>query len=74
MKAWRSVARVAAAGLALAAGGCATVEPWQRGALTRYGLRADRDVLQQAATEHAFFSREATTGGRSVGGSGCGCN
>lgn len=54
--------------------GCATVQPWQRGALASYEMRPDRDPLATAMNEHIYFSREAATGGRGVGGSGCGCN
>jgi hypothetical protein len=59
--------------------GCANpnlvrVKPWERATLTGYAMRADRDPLHSAMAEHIFFSRETTTGGRGVGGSGCGCN
>lgn len=50
------------------------VKPWERATLAGYSMRADRDPLQNALAEHIYFSREATTGGRGVGGSGCGCN
>ena len=61
---------------ALLAGGCTTppVQSWQRGALTDYTMRPDRDPLATAMAEHTWFSREASVGGRGVGGSGCGCN
>ncbi len=54
--------------------GCDTVEPWERGALTQYGMTADRDPLDAAMAEHVFYTREAAHGGGSVGGGGCGCN
>lgn len=56
--------------------GCTTppVPPWERGALTEYGMQPERDPLLTAMNEHIWFSREASTGGRGVGGSGCGCN
>ena len=52
----------------------ARVKPWERAVLTDYTMRPDRDPLQTAMAEHTYFSREASTGGRGVGGSGCGCN
>jgi len=60
-------------------GGCASaslvrVKPWERAALTDYTMRPDRDPLHTAMAEHIYFSRETATGGRGVGGSGCGCN
>lgn len=50
------------------------VKPWERATLTDYTMRPDRDPLQNALAEHVYFSRETATGGRGVGGSGCGCN
>ncbi len=54
--------------------GCVNVKPWQRGALADITMRADRDPLGDRFAEHTYFSREASTGGRGVGGGGCGCN
>ncbi len=54
--------------------GCQTVKPWQRGALADPTMLPDRDVLGLALDEHVYFSREAASGGRGVGGGGCGCN
>ena len=55
-------------------GGCATVKPWQREALADPIMQADRNPMQTALLDHVYFSREAASGGRSVGGGGCGCN
>jgi hypothetical protein len=66
--------RLAALLLVLAATGCANVKPWQRATLADYTMRADRDPLGEKDAEHLFFSREAASGGRGVGGGGCGCN
>ncbi len=66
--------------LGLAAGllgsGCASqpVQPWERATLASYAMRPDRDPLASAMSEHIWFSRESASGGRGVGGSGCGCN
>jgi len=54
--------------------GCTTVKPWQRSTLADYTMRGDRDPLAIAMDEHIYFSREAASGGRGVGGGGCGCN
>jgi hypothetical protein len=61
-------------GLWLATSGCVNVKPWQRGALADPIMQADRDPLGDRLYEHIYFSREAASGGRSVGGGGCGCN
>jgi hypothetical protein len=45
-----------------------------RGTLADYTMRPDRNPLAQAQAEHVWFSREASQGGRGVGGGGCGCN
>ena len=62
------------AGGLLATTGCENVKPWQRGTLADYSMRADRDPLGIGQDEHIFFSRETASGGRGVGGGGCGCN
>lgn len=64
---------------ALLLGGCATtaavrVRPWERATLADDTMNPDLDPLGGTMTEHVYFSREAASGGRGVGGSGCGCN
>ena len=62
--------------LAAALTGCSTVRvnPWERATMADYTMRPDRDPLATSMIEHVFFSRETASGGRGVGGSGCGCN
>jgi hypothetical protein len=72
-----TAAALALAGLALS--GCANaqlvrVHPWERGTLADYTMRPDRDPAGQTLIQHAYFAREASTGGSGVGGTGCGCN
>jgi hypothetical protein len=50
------------------------VRPWQRGVLARESMRLDADLLTLAFDDHVYFSKEASSGGRSFGGGGCGCN
>lgn len=54
--------------------GCATVQPWERDQLADYTMQMDKDPLSITFAEHMWFSREAASGGRGVGGGGCGCN
>jgi hypothetical protein len=69
-------------GLAAAAsllGGCSSpaavrVRPWERAALADDTMNPDRDPVASTMIEHVYFSREAASGGKGVGGSGCGCN
>ncbi len=62
------------ASLPLLIAGCTTVQPWERGTLSDYTMRPDRDPMQDSLHEHVHFTREAAAGGRGVGGGGCGCN
>jgi len=70
----KTVLLIAAPILALVACGCQNVKPWQRGVLSQYSMRGDRDPIGDAQTDHIFFSREMASGGRGIGGGGCGCN
>jgi hypothetical protein len=58
----------------LLAGGCATVKPWQRETLADPIMQPGRNPLAAAQLDHVYFSREAASGGTTVGGGGCGCN
>ena len=53
--------------------GCVNVQPWERGNLADPTMNAG-DPLGGSMSEHMWFSREAASGGRGVGGGGCGCN
>jgi hypothetical protein len=50
------------------------VEPWQRGTLAREEMQLVSDPLEASVDDHIYFSKEASSGGRSYGGGGCGCN
>lgn len=54
--------------------GCQHVSPWERGVLADATMRPDANPLNVMMAEHMWFSREAASGGRGVGGGGCGCN
>ncbi|MFO1303102.1 MAG: DUF4266 domain-containing protein [Burkholderiales bacterium] len=63
--------------LALAAAGCASMEPpkpWEKGNLARPEMQFDYDRLEAKTLQHIYTSKEAATGGYGVGGGGCGCN
>ncbi len=61
---------------ALMTTGCAPlgVKPWERDVLARPEMRLDADPLDAAIDDHLYFSKEASSGGRSFAGGGCGCN
>ena len=50
------------------------IEPWQRDVLAQESMQLDPDAIKSYADEHIYFSKEAATGGKGVGGGGCGCN
>jgi hypothetical protein len=56
--------------------GCGSlgVKPWQRELLSRQDMQLDGAGLDDAIDDHMYFSKEASSGGRSFGGGGCGCN
>ena len=70
----RTVARVIVGGLLLSAlVGCANVSPSQRGTLAKPDMQLDFDRAASAITGHTYASKEAASGGKAVGGGGCGC-
>ena len=58
---------------AFAAGGCATVQPWQRGRLADRCMLFDADAAQVAYMVHWQEAREGASGGYGVQSGGCGC-
>jgi hypothetical protein len=59
-----------------AASGCSSlgVKPWQRDILSRSDMQPGGSALDDAINDHMYFSKEASSGGRSFAGGGCGCN
>jgi len=72
MRALRTVLLLALSALLLNA--CMEVRAWERGYLARDEMAWDPDVLESALNDHIFFSKEASSGGNSAAGGGCGCN
>ena len=56
--------------------GCSfpTVQPWEKENLSKASMQFDVDRLESSLIDHIYFSKEAASSGRSVGGGGCGCN
>lgn len=59
-----------------AAGGCATLgaKPWEHDLLAEHSMQVDSYPLETTIDDHIYFSKEASSGGRSFAGGGCGCN
>ena len=57
-------------------GGCSSlgVQPWERGTLAKPEMALNSQPIVSALDDHIYFSKEASSGGRSFGGGGCGCN
>jgi hypothetical protein len=60
--------------LITAVSACAEVKPWQRNVLAQPDMQLAPDKMQSYVDDHVYFSKEAATGGKGVGGGGCGCN
>lgn len=60
--------------LGIGLSGCATVQPWERGITARKSMQLGRNAHLASAHDHIYFSKEASAGGRSFDGGGCGCN
>jgi len=50
------------------------VKPWERDILARDDMALQSDPMDAAFDDHIYFSKEASSGGQSFGGGGCGCN
>jgi hypothetical protein len=51
-----------------------TVQPWDKDLLANKSMQPVPDYFENFYDEHIYFSKEASSGGQSVGGGGCGCN
>ncbi len=60
----------------LVATGCSSlgVEPWERDLLAKKEMNLTSSPMDASLDDHIYFSKEASSGGRSFGGGGCGCN
>jgi hypothetical protein len=68
--------RILLVALTVVAAGCASlgVKPWERNVLARSDMQLEANPLDAAIDDHLYFSKEASSGGRSFAGGGCGCN
>lgn len=62
--------------ISLTLSGCANlgVNPWERDLLAKPQMQLAAESTDMALDDHIYFSKEATSGGRSFAGGGCGCN
>jgi len=50
------------------------VQAWERGILAKEEMQLISDPIDAGIDDHIYFSKEASSGGSSFGGGGCGCN
>ena len=50
------------------------VEPWERDLLAKKEMALNSSPVDAALDDHIYFSKEGSSGGKSFGGGGCGCN
>ncbi len=65
------------AGITLLVSGCSGPQPvaaWEKGNLAKPIMAFDPDLLAARARQQIYLSKEAASGGGTVGNSGCGCN
>ncbi|GGY34338.1 hypothetical protein GCM10011297_04220 [Bacterioplanes sanyensis] len=60
--------------LLLMLGGCAQVQPWERGYLSHDVMAWDVDPMKARLDRHIYASKEGSSGGGQAAGGGCGCN
>lgn len=53
---------------------CAEVKPWQKTVLSKPEMQFSARGHREQMSKHVYFSKEASDGGFSVSGGGCGCN
>lgn len=68
--------RIYIAMLVLSVSACSSlgVEPWQRDLLAEKEMAVNASPLDSSLDDHIYFSKEASSGGKSFSGGGCGCN
>jgi len=56
--------------------GCSNwgVKPWERDLLAQQKMQLINEPVEAGLDDHIYFSKEGSSGGRSFGGGGCGCN
>jgi len=50
------------------------IAPWERNILAKPQMQLDSHAVDDGFDDHIYFSKEASSGGSSLGGGGCGCN
>lgn len=61
---------------AAGSGGCSTLgaKTWEHDLLAERAMQVGAYPIEAGMDDHIYFSKEASSGGRSFAGGGCGCN
>ncbi len=72
----RSVGALSLGVVMLDASGCTALgaKPWDHDLLAEHAMQVGAYPLEAGMDDHIYFSKEASSGGRSFAGGGCGCN
>jgi len=72
----KSMRSILAAVLVCSLSACSSmgVKPWEHDVLAKKSMQLNADPQLTAYHEHIYFSKEASSGGRTFDGGGCGCN
>ncbi len=75
-RAARLTLALGACALLAAAAACAPIgpKPWEHDLMAKPEMQLNPHPLMAQASDHIYFSKEASSGGRSFAGGGCGCN
>jgi hypothetical protein len=60
--------------MSLSACSSSGVKPWEKGNLAKSSMTFGSNSMIETTNDHIYFSKEGTSGGRSFGAGGCGCN
>lgn len=60
----------------IGSGGCTVpgAKPWEHDLLAEHAMQVNAYPIEAGMDDHIYFSKEASSGGRSFAGGGCGCN
>ncbi len=60
----------------ICSGGCTALgaKPWEHDLMAERAMQVGAYPIEAGMDDHIYFSKEASSGGRSFAGGGCGCN
>jgi hypothetical protein len=76
MRVNRALGMLLIGALWLGVAGCSALgaKPWDHDLLAERAMQMGAYPIENSMDDHIYFSKEASSGGRSFAGGGCGCN